>query len=58
MIDESIEEEWRSFPLAVSKVVFAEILLKGEESLALASFDRSPFWLKPPVPPLFPAGRP
>jgi hypothetical protein len=58
MIEESIEEEWRSFPLAVSKVGFAEILLKVEESLALASFDRGPFWLKPPVPPLFPAGRP
>ena len=58
MIDESIEEEWRSFPLAVSKVVFAEIFLRVEESLTLASFDRGPFWLKPPVPPLFPAGRP
>ena len=58
MIDESIEEEWRTFPLAVSLVVFAEILLRVEESLDLASFDRGPFWLKSPVPPLFPAGRP
>ena len=46
MIDESMQ------------VVFTELLLKVEESLALASFDRGPFWLKPPVPPLFPAGRP
>jgi hypothetical protein len=46
MIDESMQ------------VVFTELLLKVEESLVLASFNQGPFWLKPPVPPLFPAGRP
>lgn len=32
--------------------------LKVEVRLALASFDRDLFWLKSPVPPLLPAGRP
>jgi hypothetical protein len=36
----------------------AELLLKVKESLDLAAFDQAPFWLKLPVPPFFPAGRP
>lgn len=66
MIDGSIREEWPFYPETepfwrnknMKGAVIADPLLKVEVPLALASFDRDPFWLKSPVLPLFPAGRP
>lgn len=66
MIDGSIREGWPFYPETkpfwrnknMKEGGDCRPHLKDEVPLALASFDRDPFWLKSPVPPLFPAGRP